>query len=144
MRVYEIIAPLVAYSFVATEDGNNLKELTEDVANDGGVVIANGDNAVIIKVGAGEFTVPIGFALLVDGGVGKIISQQKLEQDFVFIDGANDGVDLSTAYKRISALEAMVELLDGRLKAVEAKGAETAQPKTTTKKPTEPKTAEKA
>lgn len=126
MLVYKNIEPLKAYAFISTADGNNFSELAEAVANDGGSIVSKGDDFVLVKTEAGEFTLPIGYALVIDGGVGKLISYESFKTSFTPASSVN--VDIQNS---ITELKDMVET---RLKAVETKVETMSQSKTAAKK----------
>ena len=105
MRVYKVVLPLLAYSFFATDKGNNAEELTKDVTADGGVLVVNSDTCITLTFEHGQYTVPIGYTLIIDGGSSKLISNDKFKEDFVSASKVNDGIDLNGVLERISALE---------------------------------------
>lgn len=110
MKVSKTIAPLTAYFFDATVDGNNLEDLSADVSADGGVVEAIDDNTVSISVEAGTFTLPINSALVIEGGIGKIVYKEQFFLNYtIMYGGTSDMSSIAAVEKRLLKLETKME-----------------------------------
>lgn len=125
MQVFEIESPIMAYAFVANADGTNYDDLSAEVIADGGVIEQVADDLVVIKIGGANITLPLGFAVVLDGtGVGKVMNHDKFTEKYV----AADGLDVGAVGADVALVERVTELekqladvvaLGGRLVAVE-------------------------
>lgn len=83
MQVFKIEQPLVAFKFVATDKGNNFDELSADVAAAGGTAEQLGDALVQVRGVGAEVQLPLGFGVVYDGGVGKVLPAHMLDSQYV-------------------------------------------------------------
>ena len=83
MQVFKIEQPLVAFKFVATDKGNNFDELSADVMAAGGTVEQLGDALVVVRGVGAEVQLPLGFGVVYDGGVGKVMPVDVLDSQYV-------------------------------------------------------------
>lgn len=121
MRVHKIPAQSTAYLFSTTKDGDNFNELSKDVRNDGGSVTYNGNSSVIIKVTEGEFNVPLGFALVIEGGIGKIINETEFTIKYEQVEKQNLRGEFTKFEEHLLMLQNSLEDLATRLEAFENK-----------------------
>lgn len=80
---------------------------------------------VVIKVGGADYTLPLNFAVIINGGVGKVVSKEVFETEYA-------GVDEDGFVERIAKLETGLNdllALGGRLTAVETNLAKLASAK---------------
>lgn len=112
MQVFKINHPTTAYLFKSTESGNNLEQLSADVAADGGYVHEASDEAVTIVTSVGKFLVPIGFCLVVGNGLGMIISQEDFLSNYVL---ATSGDNVDFGYARLAERVKVLESSVGKL-----------------------------
>ena len=112
MQVFKIEQPLVAFKFVATDKGNNFDELSADVVAAGGTVEQLGDALVQVRGVGAEVQLPLGFGVVYDGGVGKVLPAHVLDSQYV---GALAGeFDLDDLVARLEKVEKAVAGGKGR------------------------------
>ena len=112
MQVFKIEQPLVAFKFVATDKGNNFDELSADVKGVGGTVEQLGDALVAIRGVGVEVRLPLGFGVVYDGGVGKVMPVDVLDGQYVAV-GAGE-FDLDDLVARLEKVEKVVAGSNGR------------------------------
>ena len=112
MQVFKIEQPLVAFKFVATDKGNNFDELSADVNGAGGTVEQLGDALVAIRGVGVEVRLPLGFGVVYDGGVGKVMPVDVLDGQYVAV-GAGE-FDLDDLVARLEKVEKVVAGSNGR------------------------------
>lgn len=76
MRVVKVKNPITAFEFIATSDGNNLNALSVEVSDAGGTVRSASDTIAQIQLKGRTYDLPIGYALVFDGGVRLLSSKQ--------------------------------------------------------------------
>lgn len=103
MQVFKTEKPLMAFKFVATDKGNNYDELAADVVSAGGMIEQLDDALVAIRGVGAAVRLPIGFGVVYDGGVGKIMPVDVLDSQYVAI-GAGE-VDLGNIVARLEKVE---------------------------------------
>ena len=120
MQVFKIEQPLVAFKFVATDKGNNFDELSADVVAAGGTVEQLGDALAQVRGVGAEVQLPLGFGVVYDGGVGKVLPVDVLDSQYV---GARAGeFDLDDLVARLEKVEKAVAGKGRRLVAEKAAG----------------------
>ena len=119
MQVFKIEQPLVAFKFVATDKGNNFGELSADVVAAGGTVEQLGDALVAVRGVGAEVRLPLGFGVVYDGGVGKVLPAHALDSQYV---EARAGEDLDDLVARLEKVEKAVAGKGRRLVAEKAAG----------------------
>ena len=102
MHVFKSEQPLVAFKFVATDKGNNFDELSADVKAAGGTVEQLGDALVAIRGVGAEAQLPLGFGVVYDGGVGKVMPVDVLVSQYVSVGPL---VDLDDLVARLGKVE---------------------------------------
>lgn len=112
MQVFKIEQPLVAFKFVATDKGNNFDELSADVVAAGGTVEQLGDALVVVRGVGAEVRLPLGFGVVYDGGVGKVMPVDVLDSQYVAV-GAGE-FDLDDLVARLEKVEKAVAGGKGR------------------------------
>lgn len=105
MQVFKIEQPLVAFKFVATDKGNNFGELSADVVAAGGTAEQLGDALVAVRGVGAEVRLPLGFGVVYDGGVGKVLPAHVLDSQYV---EARAGEDLDDLVARLEKVEKAV------------------------------------
>lgn len=105
MQVFKIEQPLVAFKFVATDKGNNFDELSADVVAAGGTAEQLGDALAQVRGVGAEVRLPLGFGVVYDGGVGKVMSVDVLDSQYV---EARAGEDLDDLVARLEKVEKAV------------------------------------
>ena len=93
MQVFKIEQPLMAFKFVATDKGNNFDELSADVVAAGGTAEQLGDALVAIRGIGAEVRLPLGFGVVYDGGVGKVMPVDVLDSQYVEARAGEFGLD---------------------------------------------------
>ena len=76
---------------------------------------------VVIKVGGADYTLPLNFAIVINGGVGKVVSKEVFETEYAGVID-EDGFYLDGFIERVAKLETGFNdllALGGRLTAVE-------------------------
>lgn len=111
MQVFKIEQPLVAFKFVATDKGNNFDELSADVVAAGGTVEQLGDALARVRGVGAEVQLPLGFGVVYDGGVGKVLPAHVLDSQYV---EARAGEDLDDLVARLEKVEKAVAGGKGR------------------------------
>lgn len=111
MQVFKIEQPLVAFKFVATDKGNNFDELSADVVAAGGTVEQLGDALAQVRGVGAEVRLPLGFGVVYDGGVGKVLPAHVLDSQYV---EARAGEDLDDLVARLEKVEKAVAGGKGR------------------------------
>ena len=111
MQVFKIEQPLVAFKFVATDKGNNFDELSADVVAAGGTVEQLGDALVQVRGVGAEVRLPLGFGVVYDGGVAKVLPAHVLDSQYV---EARAGEDLDDLVARLEKVEKAVAGGKGR------------------------------
>jgi hypothetical protein len=111
MQVFKIEQPLVAFKFVATDKGNNFDELSADVVAAGGTAEQLGDALVAVRGVGAEVRLPLGFGVVYDGGVGKVMPVDVLYSQYV---EAQAGEDLDDLVARLEKVEKAVAGGKGR------------------------------
>lgn len=111
MQVFKIEQPLVAFKFVATDKGNNFDELSADVVAAGGTVEQLGDALAWVRGVGAEVRLPLGFGVVYDGGVGKVLPAHVLDSQYV---EARAGEDLDDLVARLEKVEKAVAGGKGR------------------------------
>lgn len=119
MQVFKIEQPLVAFKFVATDKGNNFDELSADVVAAGGTAEQLGDALVQVRGVGAEVQLPLGFGVVYDGGVGKVLPAHMLDSQYVEAL-AGDYLDYLVA--RLEKVEKAVAGKGRRLVAEKAAG----------------------
>lgn len=119
MQVFKIEQPLVAFKFVATDKGNNFDELSADVVAAGGTVEQLGDALAQVRGVGAEVRLPLGFGVVYDGGVGKVMPVDVLDSQYVV---ARTGEDLDDLVARLEKVEKAVAGKGRRLVAEKAAG----------------------
>lgn len=117
MQVFKIEQPLGAFKFVATDKGNNFDELSADVVSAGGTVEQLGDALVAVRGVGAEVRLPLGFGVVYDGGVGKVMPVDVLDSQYVEV-GAGE-FDLDNLLMRTDKVSEQVDDLVARLEKVE-------------------------
>ena len=120
MQVFKIEPPLVAFKFVATDKGNNFDELSADVAVAGGTVEQLGDALIAVRGVGAEVRLPLGFGVVYDGGVGKVMPVDVLDSQYV---SAGSVVDLDDLVARLEKVEKAVAGGKGRATGKSEKAA---------------------
>lgn len=123
MRVYETAEPIKAYVFELVDGNVRFDELESDVRADGGYVERKADDLVVVNVGGNVWTLPLGFAVVVESGVGRIIKAAEFRKRYVGADEVDGDIDYKLS-------EAVAKLAD-RVAELEAKLA--SKPKGTSK-----------
>lgn len=121
MQVFKKQQPLVAFKFVANGKGNNFDALSADVTANGGTAELIGDNLVAIRGVGTDVTLPIGFAVVFSGGIGKIINVNSFDTEYE---------ELSDAPFDLDGLVVRVEKLEKALKSKATKSTGTTDSKT--------------
>lgn len=111
MQVFKIEQPLVAFKFVATDKGNNFDELSADVVAAGGTAEQLGDALARVRGVGAEVQLPLGFGVVYDGGVGKVLPAHVLDSQYV---EARAGEDLDDLVARLEKVEKAVAGGKGR------------------------------
>lgn len=111
MQVFKIEQPLVAFKFVATDKGNNFDELSADVVAAGGTAEQLGDALVAVRGVGAEVQLPLGFGVVYDGGVAKVLPVDALDSQYVV---ARAGEDLDDLVARLEKVEKAVAGGKGR------------------------------
>ena len=111
MQVFKIEQPLVAFKFVATDKGNNFDELSADVVAAGGTVEQLGDALAQVRGVGAEVRLPLGFGVVYDGGVAKVLPAHVLDSQYV---EARVGEDLDDLVARLEKVEKAVAGGKGR------------------------------
>lgn len=106
MQVFKIEQPLVAFKFVATDKGNNFDELSADVVAAGGTVEQLGDARVVVRGVGAEVLLPLGFGVVYDGGVGKVLPVDVLDSQYVEAQAGE--FDLDDLVARLERVEKAV------------------------------------
>lgn len=119
MQVFKIEQPLVAFKFVATDKGNNFDELSADVVAAGGTAEQLGDALAAVRGVGAEVRLPLGFGVVYDGGVGKVLPAHVLDSQYV---EARAGEDLDDLVARLEKVEKAVAGKGRRLVAEKAAG----------------------
>ena len=113
MQVFKIEQPLMAFKFVATDKGNNFDELSADVVAAGGTSEQLVDSLVAIRGIGAEVHLPLGFGVVYDGGVGKVMPVDALDSQYVEARAGEFGLDDLVA--RLEKVEkAVAEVSKGR------------------------------
>ena len=120
MQVFKIEQPLVAFKFVATDKGNNFDELSADVVAAGGTVEQLGDALVVVRGVGAEVQLPLGFGVVYDGGVGKVMPVDVLDSQYV--EGVSGEFVLDDLVARLEKVEKAVAGKGRRLVAEKAAG----------------------
>ena len=105
MQVFKNYQPLMAFKFVATDKGNNFDELSADVVAAGGTVEQLGDALAQVRGVGAEVQLPLGFGVVYDGGVGKVLPAHVLDSQYV---EARAGEDLDDLVARLEKVEKAV------------------------------------
>ena len=111
MQVFKIEQPLVAFKFVATDKGNNFDELSADVVAAGGTAEQLGDALAQVRGVGAEVRLPLGFGVVYDGGVAKVLPAHVLDSQYV---EARAGEDLDDLVARLEKVEKAVAGGKGR------------------------------
>ena len=112
MQVFKIEQPLVAFKFVATDKGNNFDELSADVVAAGGTVEQLGDALALVRGVGAEVRLPLGFGVVYDGGVGKVMPVDVLDSQYVAVGAGEFNLDDLVA--RLEKVEKAVASGKGR------------------------------
>ena len=120
MQVFKIEQPLVAFKFVATDKGNNFDELSADVVAAGGTVEQLGDALAQVRGVGAEVQLPLGFGVVYDGGVGKVMPVDVLDSQYV--EGVSGEFVLDDLVARLEKVEKAVAGKGRRLVAEKAAG----------------------
>ena len=120
MQVFKNYQPLVAFKFVATDKGNNFDELSADVMAAGGTVEQLGDALVQVRGVGAEVQLPLGFGVVYDGGVGKVMPVDVLDSQYV--EGVSGEFVLDDLVARLEKVEKAVAGKGRRLVAEKAAG----------------------
>ena len=120
MQVFKNYQPLVAFKFVATDKGNNFDELSADVVAAGGTVEQLGDALVVVRGVGAEVQLPLGFGVVYDGGVGKVMPVDVLDSQYV--EGVSGEFVLDDLVARLEKVEKAVAGKGRRLVAEKAAG----------------------
>ena len=106
MQVFKNYQPLTAFKFVATDKGNNFDELSADVVAAGGTVEQLGDALVQVRGVGAEVQLPLGFGVVYDGGVGKVMPVDVLDSQYV--EGVSGEFVLDDLVARLEKVEKTV------------------------------------
>lgn len=109
MKVIKIEKPMLAFAFLITAEGTNFEELEADVKENGGTIESISDDLVVIKINGADYTLPLNFAVIINGGVGKIVSRELLEAEYIHV--IDDDFDLDGLVERVNKLEAELNSL---------------------------------
>ena len=120
MQVFKNYQPLVAFKFVATDKGNNFDELSADVVAVGGTVEQLGDALVQVRGVGAEVRLPLGFGVVYDGGVGKVMPVDVLDSQYV--EAVSGEFVLDDLVARLEKVEKAVAGKGRRLVAEKAAG----------------------
>ena len=106
MQVFKNYQPLTAFKFVATDKGNNFDELSADVVAAGGTVEQLGDALAQVRGVGAEVQLPLGFGVVYDGGVGKVMPVDVLDSQYV--EGVSGEFVLDDLVARLEKVEKTV------------------------------------
>ena len=120
MQVFKNYQPLTAFKFVATDKGNNFDELSADVVAAGGTVEQLGDALAQVRGVGAEVQLPLGFGVVYDGGVGKVMPVDVLDSQYV--EGVSGEFVLDDLVARLEKVEKAVAGKGRRLVAEKAAG----------------------
>ena len=120
MQVFKNYQPLMAFKFVATDKGNNFDELSADVVAAGGTVEQLGDALAQVRGVGAEVQLPLGFGVVYDGGVGKVMPVDVLDSQYV--EGVSGEFVLDDLVARLEKVEKAVAGKGRRLVAEKAAG----------------------
>lgn len=112
MQVFKIEQPLVAFKFVATDKGNNFDELSADVVAAGGTAEQLGDALAQVRGVGAEVRLPLGFGVVYDGGVAKVLPAHVLDSQYV--EARVGEFDLDDLVARLEKVEKAVAGGKGR------------------------------
>ena len=112
MQVFKNYQPLTAFKFVATDKGNNFDELSADVVAAGGTVEQLGDALAQVRGVGAEVQLPLGFGVVYDGGVGKVMPVDVLDSQYV--EARAGEFDLDDLVARLEKVEKAVAGGKGR------------------------------
>ena len=112
MQVFKNYQPLTAFKFVATDKGNNFDELSADVVAAGGTVEQLGDALAQVRGVGAEVQLPLGFGVVYDGGVGKVLPVDVLDSQYV--EGVSGEFVLDDLVARLEKVEKAVAGGKGR------------------------------
>lgn len=101
MQVFKIEQPLVAFKFVATDKGNNFDELSADVVAAGGTAEQLGDALAQVRGVGAEVRLPLGFGVVYDGGVAKVLPAHVLDSQYVEVRAGEDLDDLVARLEKV-------------------------------------------
>lgn len=104
MKVLKIEKAMLAFIFFVVNGEDSFDYLEKDVKSEGGTVERVSDNLAIVSIDGASYTLPLGFAVIINGGVGKIVSQEVFDNEYVGED---------------SGYGSLFDSLNGRLIAVE-------------------------
>ena len=121
MQIFKIEQSLVAFKFVATDKGNNFDELSADVVAAGGTVEQLGDTLALVRGVGAEVQLPLGFGVVYDGGVGKVMPVDVLDSQYVAVGAGK--VDLDDLVARLEKVEKAVASGKGRATSKAEKAA---------------------
>ena len=108
MQVFKVEKPILAFVLVVTDDGNNFKELSKEVKEVGGSAELIHDGLARIVVNGRTYDLPIGYALVLDGG-GRLLSKQQFDTEYASADV--DGFALDDLLARLNKVETQISKL---------------------------------
>lgn len=131
MRMYEVAKPITAYVFELKNGNIRFAELEADVKKDGGFVERKADDLVVITVAEGVFTLPLGFAVVIENGVGRTLKSEIFHANFAEATEVSEvELDYDKVNKELEALTARVTELEKQTPPSESKAKGKSKTKT--------------
>ena len=107
MKALKTEKAMLAFTFFVIDGEDSFDYLENDVKSEGGTVERVSDNLAIVKIGGADYALPLGFAVIINGGVGKIVSQEVFDNEYVCIVdiGDEDNSSVASINVRLTAVE---------------------------------------
>lgn len=110
MKIIKTEKPLTAFLFTVTDTGTNFAKLEEEVRAEGGAIEQIADDLVIISLNGTDYTLPLGFVLILGNSNEKIVSKDTFDTTYICIMD-DDYPDFDKLIERIEKLEVGFEKL---------------------------------
>lgn len=121
MRALKVEKAMLAFTFFIVDGKDSFDYLEDDVKQAGGTVERVSDNLAIIKIGGADYALPLGFAVIINGGVGKILSQEVFDNEYVCVVDT-DELAMNNIAERLASIESKLADLSKLVSTTKSRG----------------------
>lgn len=121
MKALKTEKAMLAFTFFIIDGEDSFDYLEDDVKQAGGTVERVSDNLAIVKIGGADYALPLGFAVIINGGVGKIVSQEVFDNEYVCVVDT-DELAMNNIAERLTSIESKLADLSKLVSTTKSRG----------------------